>query len=375
MRNPARTASTVRRADGRPRPRRLRRRLRRRPEGLASAATSTSSSRATTSPRRRASSRCRPAPATRSPTSPGVARRLAAVRRPRPGRRPQPSTRVTDTIERRRPRAVRTRLPLPMERRRYRRPDRRLPARRRAHRGAVRARPTASSSATTSPSRRRPAAGDAARRRRLRRPADPAGRRRRRSRRSARSRRSRTRSRSIVKTAPTGRTAAASGRVAQRVAGRVPGGRGADRTPSTATTIDGPLDQMVEHALRAAGHERRHLAVRDRQQPLPRRSTSARASSACCARSARPALRSGAIVRYESVITAVDRRCARHRRSASFFAWLDDAGARRPRPRVRVPVAQLGLFLVLAVLVGIVGAVIPARRGARIDVLEALRYE
>jgi ABC-type antimicrobial peptide transport system permease subunit len=40
-----------------------------------------------------------------------------------------------------------------------------------------------------------------------------------------------------------------------------------------------------------------------------------------------------------------------------------------------VPAAQLAGFLVLAVVVGIAGAVMPARRGSHIDVLEALRHE
>jgi len=40
-----------------------------------------------------------------------------------------------------------------------------------------------------------------------------------------------------------------------------------------------------------------------------------------------------------------------------------------------VPVGQLIVFFCLAILVGIIGAVLPARRGARIDVLEAVHYE
>jgi putative ABC transport system permease protein len=41
----------------------------------------------------------------------------------------------------------------------------------------------------------------------------------------------------------------------------------------------------------------------------------------------------------------------------------------------RVPVGQLVIFFVLAVIVGIIGAVLPARRGARIDVMQAVHYE
>ena len=40
-----------------------------------------------------------------------------------------------------------------------------------------------------------------------------------------------------------------------------------------------------------------------------------------------------------------------------------------------VPVAQLAGFLVLAVVVGVLAAVVPARRGARVDVLDALHQE
>jgi putative ABC transport system permease protein len=41
----------------------------------------------------------------------------------------------------------------------------------------------------------------------------------------------------------------------------------------------------------------------------------------------------------------------------------------------RVPVGQLIVFFAIAVMVGVIGAVLPARRGSRIDVLEAVHYE
>ncbi|HMA28049.1 MAG: hypothetical protein ACM33U_12495 [Solirubrobacterales bacterium] len=41
----------------------------------------------------------------------------------------------------------------------------------------------------------------------------------------------------------------------------------------------------------------------------------------------------------------------------------------------RVPVGQLIIFFILAVMVGIVGAVLPARHSSRIAVLEAVHYE
>ena len=58
-----------------------------------------------------------------------------------------------------------------------------------------------------------------------------------------------------------------------------------------------------------------------------------------------------------------------------FFAWLMTRALGDLGLGFCVPVGQLGGFLVLAVVVGIAGAVIPARRGARIDVLKALRHE
>ena len=40
-----------------------------------------------------------------------------------------------------------------------------------------------------------------------------------------------------------------------------------------------------------------------------------------------------------------------------------------------VPVGQLAGFLVLAVVVGVLAAVVPARRSARIDVFDALHQD
>jgi putative ABC transport system permease protein len=39
---------------------------------------------------------------------------------------------------------------------------------------------------------------------------------------------------------------------------------------------------------------------------------------------------------------------------------------------IEVPWAQLGVFLALAVVVGVLAAVLPARRAARLDVLTAI---
>jgi putative ABC transport system permease protein len=40
-----------------------------------------------------------------------------------------------------------------------------------------------------------------------------------------------------------------------------------------------------------------------------------------------------------------------------------------------IPVAQLVFFGIAAILVGIIAAIFPARRAARLNVLEALQYE
>ena len=68
------------------------------------------------------------------------------------------------------------------------------------------------------------------------------------------------------------------------------------------------------------------------------------------------------------------RRAARHgdRHAVRLprHAALDDLGL-----GFALPVGQLAVFLVLAVVVGVIGAVVPARRGARLHVLEAMRSE
>ena len=105
------------------------------------------------------------------------------------------------------------------------------------------------------------------------------------------------------------------------------------------------------------------------------RSTSGRASSACCARSARRGAQIRRVVRYESVITSVIGGVLGVVVGV-FFAWLIDLGARGPRARLRraggaarrVPGARGRSS-------ASIGAVVPARRGARIDVLKALHHE
>ena len=43
--------------------------------------------------------------------------------------------------------------------------------------------------------------------------------------------------------------------------------------------------------------------------------------------------------------------------------------------RYDVPLSSLIIFAILAIIVGMVAAILPARRAARLNVLEALQYE
>ena len=80
------------------------------------------------------------------------------------------------------------------------------------------------------------------------------------------------------------------------------------------------------------------------------------------------------MVRYESVITAVIGGLLGTAIGILFAllvtSSLDDLGL-----GFDPPLRQLAIFLILAVVVGVVAAVVPARRGARMQVLEALRAE
>jgi putative ABC transport system permease protein len=80
------------------------------------------------------------------------------------------------------------------------------------------------------------------------------------------------------------------------------------------------------------------------------------------------------IVRYESVITAVLGGIMGIG-IGILFAWLMTRALGDLGLVFSIPVGQLGVFLLIAVVVGIVGAILPARRGARTNVLEALHYE
>ena len=80
------------------------------------------------------------------------------------------------------------------------------------------------------------------------------------------------------------------------------------------------------------------------------------------------------IVRYESVITAVIGALL-GTAIGIFFAALTTAALGDLGLEFALPLGQLALFLVLAVVVGVIGAAVPARRAARIDVLDAMRHD
>jgi putative ABC transport system permease protein len=43
--------------------------------------------------------------------------------------------------------------------------------------------------------------------------------------------------------------------------------------------------------------------------------------------------------------------------------------------QLSVPLDQLLIFAIIAIVVGVIAALLPARRAARLNVLEALQYE
>jgi putative ABC transport system permease protein len=80
------------------------------------------------------------------------------------------------------------------------------------------------------------------------------------------------------------------------------------------------------------------------------------------------------VVRYESVITAVIGGLLGIA-IGLLFGYLMTAALADLGLSFSVPVVQLAGFLILAVAIGVLAAVVPARRGARIDVLDALHQE
>ena len=80
------------------------------------------------------------------------------------------------------------------------------------------------------------------------------------------------------------------------------------------------------------------------------------------------------MIRYESVITAVIGGVLGIA-IGILFAWLLIRSLSEFDLELSLPAGQLIAFLLLAIVVGVVGSIAPARRAARVDVLEAIEYE
>ena len=79
-------------------------------------------------------------------------------------------------------------------------------------------------------------------------------------------------------------------------------------------------------------------------------------------------------VRYESVITSIMGGIMGIA-VGILFAYVVTSRFAGQGITFAVPVTQLVVFLVLAIIVGVVAAILPARRAARIDILDAIHYE
>jgi putative ABC transport system permease protein len=58
-----------------------------------------------------------------------------------------------------------------------------------------------------------------------------------------------------------------------------------------------------------------------------------------------------------------------------FFGYVMSKGLEDQGIQFSVPVVQVIIFLLVSAVVGVVAAVLPARRASRVKVLEALSYE
>jgi putative ABC transport system permease protein len=80
------------------------------------------------------------------------------------------------------------------------------------------------------------------------------------------------------------------------------------------------------------------------------------------------------MVRHESVITALIG-AALGLPLGIFLALLMTRALEQFDVQIAVPAGQLVVFAVVAIAVGILAAVFPARRASRLNVLQALQYE
>ncbi len=80
------------------------------------------------------------------------------------------------------------------------------------------------------------------------------------------------------------------------------------------------------------------------------------------------------MVRYESVITSVIGGIL-GTIVGIFFGFVMSKGLENQGIQFSVPYGQLIVFLIVSALVGVLAAILPARRASRVKVLEALSYE
>jgi putative ABC transport system permease protein len=80
------------------------------------------------------------------------------------------------------------------------------------------------------------------------------------------------------------------------------------------------------------------------------------------------------MVRHESIITALIG-AALGLPLGVFLAALVTQALSIYDLQLSVPLDQLVIFAIVAMVVGVIAAILPARRAARLNVLEALQYE